>query len=201
MAPAFNKGDRVKLKATLFNNGKRDRNGKLFSEDLFDRGHGEWCHGTVTFVYVKRGRQAQKYRMKYDGGQTMSSLEEQMEAAGLEEEDSDASSVVEEMEGSDYEASDGIGSTDGLERVRGIQAERETPEDMDVPEEGGNVTDDSEGENGEDRPLNDKDLREPLKLEDHVDVGKHAFNLKFLLLLWLIVFLHAKPLCHGGKTR
>jgi hypothetical protein len=50
MAPSFNKGDRVKLKATLFDNGKRDRNGLLFSEDWLEKGNGE------------KGRQAQKYK-------------------------------------------------------------------------------------------------------------------------------------------
>ena len=134
MAPTFNKGDRVKLKATLFDNGKRDRNGLLFSEDWLAKGNGEWCYGTVSFVYVKKGRQAQKYRVKYDGGQTMTSLEDQMEVAGLEEENSDESSAVDELEGSDYEASDGSGSTHDLGRVRGVQAEKDTPEDTD-PEE------------------------------------------------------------------
>jgi hypothetical protein len=58
-------------------------------------------------VYVKKGRQPQKYRVKYDGGQTMTSLEEQMELTALEEEeDSDQSSAVDELEGSDYEASE-----------------------------------------------------------------------------------------------
>ena len=169
MAPAFKKGDRVKLKATLFDNGKRDRNGLLFSEDWLAKGNGEWCYGTVSFVYVKKGRQAQKYRVKYDGGQTMTSLEDQMEVAGLEEENSDESSAVDELEGSDYEASDGSGSTHDLGRVRGVQAERDTPEDTDPEEEAGNVTDDSEGENGEDKPMDERDHKEPLKLGDEVE--------------------------------
>ena len=151
MAPTFNKGDRVRLKATLFDNGKRDRNGLLFSEDWLAKGNGEWCYGTVSFVYVKKGRQAQKYRMKYDGGQTMTSMEEQMELAGVEEENSDESSAVDDMEGSDYEASDG--STVELERDVGVRTERDTPADQDPEEEAGNVTDDSEGENGEDRQM------------------------------------------------
>ena len=106
MPPKFSKGDRVRLKATLFDNGKKDRNGLLFSEKWLADGNGEWCYGDVTHVYVKKGRQPQKYRVKYDGGQTMTSLEEQMELTALEEEDSDQSSAVDELEGSDYEASE-----------------------------------------------------------------------------------------------
>ncbi len=56
---------------------------------------------------------------------------------------------MDEMERSDYEVSDG--STVELERDVGVRAERDTPEDQDPEEEAGNVTDDSEGENGEDR--------------------------------------------------
>jgi hypothetical protein len=92
-----------------------------------------------------------------------------MEVAGLEEENSDESSAVDELEGSDYEASDGSGSTHDLGRVRGVQAERDTPEDTDPEEEAGNVTDDSEGENGEDKPLDERDRKEPLKLGDQVE--------------------------------
>jgi len=167
MAPTFNKGDRVRLKATLFDNGKRDRNGLLFSEDWLAKGNCEWCYGTVSFVYVKKGRQAQKYRVKYDGGQTMTSMEEQMELAGVEEENLDESSAVDEMEGSDYEASDG--STVELERDVGVRTERDTPADQDPEEEAGNVTDDSEGENGEDRAMDERDRREPLRLGDEVE--------------------------------
>ncbi len=71
----------------------------------------------VTHVYVKKGRQPQKYRVKYDGGQTMTSLEERMESTALEEEDSDQSSAIEELEGSDYEASEGIETTVEVQRT------------------------------------------------------------------------------------
>ncbi len=56
-----------------------------------DEGNGEWCHGSVSHVYVKKGRQPQKYKVKYDGGQTMTSLEDQMEVSVLDEEDSEGS--------------------------------------------------------------------------------------------------------------
>ena len=70
--PRFKKGDRVKASAKLFDgNGGRDRNGLLYSEKWAADGHGEWCYGTVSFVYVRRGRKAQKYRVKYDEGTTI----------------------------------------------------------------------------------------------------------------------------------
>ncbi len=163
MPPKYSKGDRVRLKATLFDDEKKkDREGRLFSKQWSDEGNGEWCHGSVTHVYVKKGRQAQKYRVKYDGGQTMTSLEEQMEVETLEEEDSEESSEGNELGGSDYEASEGSGSTVGLARHVGVMVEQE--------EEQGNVTDDSEGENGEGRPLDERDALEPMKLGDQVVV-------------------------------
>jgi hypothetical protein len=76
----FRKGDRVRASATLFDgDGARDRNGLLFSEKWAADGHGEWCYGTVSFVYVRRGRTAQKYRVKYDEGTTMEALENHLE--------------------------------------------------------------------------------------------------------------------------
>jgi hypothetical protein len=162
MPPKYSKGDRVRLKATLFDDEKKkDREGRLFSKQS-DEGNGEWCHGSVTHVYAKKGRQAQKYRVKYDGGQTMTSLEEQIEAGTLEEEDSEESSDGNEFFGSDYVASEGSGSTVGVARHAGVMSEQE--------EEQGNVTDDSEGENGEDRPLDERDAMEVMKLGDQVVV-------------------------------
>jgi hypothetical protein len=47
--PQFNKGDRVRAKATLFDGGEgtRDRNGLLFSEKWAADGHGEWFMGQL----------------------------------------------------------------------------------------------------------------------------------------------------------
>ena len=80
----------MRVHATRFNapNGKKDKNGRTFAEDWERKGHGEWCHGRVTFVYKKKSRQPQKYRILYDEGTVMESQEEHMEAAG--EGDSDA---------------------------------------------------------------------------------------------------------------
>jgi hypothetical protein len=74
--PRFKKGERVRASAKLFDgNGTRDRNDLLFSEKWLADGNGEWCYGTVSFVYVRRGRTKQKYRVKYDEGTTMEALE------------------------------------------------------------------------------------------------------------------------------
>ncbi len=92
----------------------------------------------------------------------MTSLEDQMEVSILEKEDSEGSEEGNELAGSDYQASEGSGSTVGLGRREGVLREQE--------EEGGNVTDDSEGENGESRPLDERDAIEPMKLGDQVEV-------------------------------
>ncbi len=42
----------------------------LFSEKWADK-NGEWCYGTVSFVYARKGRHAQRYRVKYDEGTVM----------------------------------------------------------------------------------------------------------------------------------
>jgi hypothetical protein len=78
----FKKDDLVRVHATRFNapDGKKDKNGRTFAEDWEKKGHGEWCHGRVTFVYKKKSRQPQKYRILYDEGTVMESLEEHMEA-------------------------------------------------------------------------------------------------------------------------
>jgi hypothetical protein len=65
------------------------------------------------------------------------------------------------LEGSEYEASEGSGSTVEVERRLGQAREDE--------EEGGNEAEDSEGENGEDRPLDDRDAMELMKVGDTVE--------------------------------
>ncbi len=53
--PKYSKGDRVKVRATRFDNETRDRNGLSFSEKWADR-NGEWCFGVVAHIYVVKGR-------------------------------------------------------------------------------------------------------------------------------------------------
>jgi len=93
--PQFKKGDRVRAKATLFDGGEgtRDRNGLLFSEKWAADGHGEWCYGAVSFVYSRRGRHTQLYRVKYDEGTVMQAEDAHLELAE-DEDDSDEDQTV-----------------------------------------------------------------------------------------------------------
>ena len=92
-------------KATIFDGGEatRDRNGLLFSEKWAADEHGEWCYGTVSFVYARRGRHAQLYQVKYDEGTVMQAEDVHLEVA-QDEDDSDEGSDN-EMGGSDAENS------------------------------------------------------------------------------------------------
>jgi hypothetical protein len=103
--PQFKKGDRVRAKATLFDGGEgtRDRNGLLFSEKWAADGHGEWCYGAVSFVYSRRGRHTQLYRVKYDEGTVMQAEDAHLELAE-DEDDSDEESDN-ELGGSEAENS------------------------------------------------------------------------------------------------
>jgi hypothetical protein len=76
MAPNFSKGQRVRVAATKFDNENRDSAGMNFSERWLADGHGVWCYGTISRVYVKRRGQPQKYSVKYDIGGTMACEEE-----------------------------------------------------------------------------------------------------------------------------
>ena len=87
MPPKYKKSDYVKVLATEFDNESRDRAGMNFSERWAADGNGLWCYGTISRVYVKKGRLPQKYSIKYDGGQTMTSVEETIEPANDDDED------------------------------------------------------------------------------------------------------------------
>jgi hypothetical protein len=76
----FNKGDFVRVHAKKFD-GERDEEGRLFSEKWEQDGNGEWCYGTASHVYRKKGRQPQNYRIKYDEGTAMQCTEEHIETA------------------------------------------------------------------------------------------------------------------------
>jgi hypothetical protein len=91
----FKKDDLVRVHATRFNapNGGKDKNGRTFAENWAKEGNGEWCYGRVSFVYKRKGRQAQKYRIHYDERTTMESLEDHMEAAPEGEEDGEDDST------------------------------------------------------------------------------------------------------------
>jgi hypothetical protein len=105
--PQFSKGDRVRAKATIFDGGEatRDRNGLLLSEKWAANGHGEWCYGTFSFVYARRGRHAQLYRVKYDEGIVMQAEDAHLEMEMAEEEDDSDAESDNEMGGSEAENS------------------------------------------------------------------------------------------------
>jgi hypothetical protein len=83
------KNDLVRVHAKHFNapDGGTNDNGLTFEENWAREGNGEWCHGRVSFVYRKKSRESQKYRILYDDGTTMESLEEIMEASPEGDED------------------------------------------------------------------------------------------------------------------
>jgi hypothetical protein len=68
--------DRVKSSAMLYDAGTEDENGLTFSQRQLGKGLGAFCFGTVTFVYRKRGREVQKYRVRWDDG-SLSQVEHQ----------------------------------------------------------------------------------------------------------------------------
>jgi hypothetical protein len=91
MPPKYKKSDYVKVLATRFDSDDiRDRAGRTFSEQWAHEGNGIWCFGTVSRVYVKKGRQPQKYSIRYDGGQTMTSTEDQIEPANEDDADEES---------------------------------------------------------------------------------------------------------------
>jgi hypothetical protein len=167
--PGFKKGDRVRAKATVFDgDGRRDRNGLLWSEKWAADKNGEWCYGTVSFVYARRSRTEQKYRVKYDEGTVMEALEHHLEMV-LDEGDSDEGSEGgHEMGGSNCDDSDG--STVEGERVLAMRAGDPQDPEPEEADSGGNVTSDSDGEMGENN-MNMRDAQEPLAIGDTVEVN------------------------------
>ncbi len=84
----------VRVHAKEFD-GERDEQNRLWSEKWAADGHGEWCYGQISHVYVRKGREAQKYRIKYDEGSSMSCLEGIIEFAP-DGEESECSTVYSE---------------------------------------------------------------------------------------------------------
>lgn len=70
----------MRVNATKFN-GIVDELGLQFSERWARDGNGEWCYGKISFVFVKRSRAPQKYRILYHDGTTMTGLEKDIEMA------------------------------------------------------------------------------------------------------------------------
>ena len=83
MPPLFSIGDRVRCLATRFNEAEPDHNGQFFADRHRAAGNGEYCFGTVKWVYSQRGRNPQQYRVLYDGDRTqLRSAETHLEPEG-----------------------------------------------------------------------------------------------------------------------
>jgi hypothetical protein len=89
MPPKYRKNYYVKVLATAFDNQNVDKAGRNFSKGWLAEGNDRWCQGNISRVYVKKERQPQKYGIKFDGGQTMPALEEQIEPANEDGDDED----------------------------------------------------------------------------------------------------------------
>ena len=104
---------RVQARATLFDEGTEDAQGRKYSEVRRGKGLGEFCLGTVTRVWAKKRTAAQKYQVKWDEG-TSTSLEEEHLSLVAEANETAANADDEGSGLSDYLTRDGE-STDGDE--------------------------------------------------------------------------------------
>ena len=168
--PKYSKGDRVKVRATRFDNETRDRNGLSFSEKWAADGNGEWCFGAVVHVYAVKGRKVQTYRIKYDDGSSMISSEDHVEDATGEidsENNSDGDNEMERGDGAESEVST-------VFEDRG-QRDNEDNDDNEG-ENDGNVTEDSEGEANERVMMDIRNAREPLEIGDRVECHGYTWE-------------------------
>ena len=93
MPTKFVKGDDVRVRSDKFDGeGETDELGLKFSERWLRDGNGEWCYGKITFVFKKKPRVPQKYRIRYHEGTVMESLEADIEMAPEEEAEAEDSS-------------------------------------------------------------------------------------------------------------
>jgi hypothetical protein len=98
-------GDRVRCLAIRFDEGSEDRNGDIFSVRHRREGNGDYCYGTVKWVFSSRGRAEQCYRVLYDGDTTqMRSVESHLERE-----------VIEGVEPASVNEAEGENSDDGVE--------------------------------------------------------------------------------------
>ena len=77
--------DRVKSSAVLYDHGTEDENGLTFSQRQLAKGLGAFCFGTVSFVYRQRGREVQKYRVRWDDGSIGQVEHQHLELVSVEE--------------------------------------------------------------------------------------------------------------------
>ncbi len=104
---------RVQARATLFDEGTEDAQGRKYSEVRTAKGLGEFCQGSISRVWPKKRNGPQKYQVKWDEGTSTTLLEENLSV--VEEGSATAANADDEATGlSDYLTRDGE-STDGDE--------------------------------------------------------------------------------------
>ncbi len=119
----------MRVHATKFDGDeKRDDLGLKWSEKWLRDGNGEWCYGKVSFIFKKKPRMPQKYRIKYHEGTVMEILETDIEVAPEEEAEDETSSVDrqaredrEELSLDDREEDDAEDDKHPLDRYRETQ--------------------------------------------------------------------------------
>jgi len=122
--PTFDKNDRIKSLANLYDEGTIDEHGLLFSQRWQAQGNGAFCHGKVTRVLKKKSRETQKYKIRWDDKST-SVAEHQHLVTECGVDDSDEAPDEEDrtddahitIENDDYATEDegGVFETDGGE--------------------------------------------------------------------------------------
>ncbi len=118
--------------ATRFDSeDERDSSGRLFSETWAHDGHGSYCGGVITRVLVKKGRQPQIYKIKWDDGSTMNCQEEHVEHALEEDSEEDSEDARDDEYNSDRDS--GNQSTENEdERHEQKQEEAKTDSENDM---------------------------------------------------------------------
>ena len=129
-------GDRVKSRATLYDEGTEDEDGLTFSQRQLGKGLGAFCFGEVTHVYRKTGRQSQKYRVKWDSREVSQVLHEHLELVSVVEGSSDVGGGTDIDEATDYNR---FVTVDGEETDEEGEGEQEVAEEGEVTRVGGVV--------------------------------------------------------------
>jgi hypothetical protein len=96
--------DRVKSSVVLYDQGTEDENGLTFSQRQLGKGRlGAFCFGTVSFVYRKRGREVQRYRVRWDDGSISQVEHEHLELVSVEQGSSDVGGGTDINEDADFD--------------------------------------------------------------------------------------------------
>ena len=95
--------DRVKSSAVLYDQGTEDENGLTFSQRQLGKGLGAFCFGAVSFVYRQRGREVQKYRVRWDDGSISQVEHQHLERVTVEEGSRDVGGGTDINEETDFD--------------------------------------------------------------------------------------------------